>query len=182
MSKNNKKSKESRLKKISIKRKILIGFEVFFAVIVLIAAGVLFIPSVKAFAIQTITSSSIGKYWIKYYGKESYNNSIYDFEFDDTKIETNDMEYNYSTEYTNFIIFGIDSRTSQFDGGTNSDSMLIVSLHNTTGEVKIASIYRDNYMRVYRPDGDYFYTKVNAAYSVGGAEGAINTLNKNLDL
>lgn len=37
-------------------------------------------------------------------------------------------------------------------------------------------------MRIYNSDGTYKYFKVNSAYSVGGAEGAINTLNKNLDL
>lgn len=177
------KSKQKKLKSIKTKRKILIGFEVVFAILVLAAASILFIPTVKAMAIQAVASSSMGKYWIKYFGQQSYDSSVYDYNFDENKIKTNDMEYNYSTEYTNFIIFGIDTRTTQFDSGTNSDSMLVVSIHNTTGEVKIVSIYRDTYMRVYYSDGEsYYYTKINAAYSVGGAEGAINTLNRNLDL
>lgn len=156
--------------------------EIIFAVILILGLAVLYVPPVKAAVIQGLTRTGIGKQIIQWFGNEAYDKSIFDADFDSKRLQTNDLEYNYSEEYTNFIMFGIDSRTSQFDSSSNSDSNVIVSVHNTTGEVRLVSIYRDTLLRIYNTDGTYNYFKINSAYSLGGAENAINTLNQNLDL
>lgn len=176
------KNKQQKLKTVSRLKKVLTVFEVIFAVCVILLGVVMFVPSVKGAIIEGLTKTAVGQNVIKLFGSKSYDNSVFDGSFDKDKVETNNLKYNYSEEYTNFILFGIDSRTSQFDDSTNSDSIVIVSLHNTTGEVRMVSVYRDSFLRIYNTDGTYNYFKVNSAYSVGGAEGAINTLNKNLDL
>lgn len=81
--------------------------------------------------------------------------------------------------YTNIALFGLDNRdTGNYKGG-NSDSIMIASINNDTKEVKLLSIYRDTYMNVKEDDT---YNKINSAYSYGGAKGAIQALNKNLNL
>ena len=79
------------------------------------------------------------------------------------------------SKYRNIVLFGIDSEQG-YTG--RSDNIMIFSLNEETNEVKMVSIYRDTYVKV---DG-YGYTKINHAYAYGGAELAMNTINKNLDL
>lgn len=180
MSRN--KSKAQQLKAIKMRRRILTVIESIIAVCIIACAIIYFVPAARNAAVQVFADTSIGKGLVSFFGKETFDNSLYDETFNSDDIQMNEMEYNYSSEYTNFVLFGIDSRTSQFDEGTNSDSILIVSVHNTTGEVKMVSVYRDTFLRIYGSDGSYYYNKINNAYAVGGAKGAINTINKNLDL
>lgn len=80
--------------------------------------------------------------------------------------------------YRNLALFGVDSREGDLQSGTNSDTIMICSINETTHEVRIVSIYRDTYLEV----GDGLYSKCNAAYAAGGAEQAVRMLNKNLDM
>lgn len=85
---------------------------------------------------------------------------------------------NNMKDYTNYAFFGIDSQTgSMSDRGNRSDSIIVVSINNSTKEVKLLSIYRDTFLSINRK-----YSKINAAYSWGGPELAISTINRNLDL
>lgn len=139
------KTKQQKLKTLSRLKKVLIFFEVLFAVCVILMGTVMFVPAVKGAIVEGLTKTPVGQNIIKLFGSKSYDKSVFDGDFNKNQVETNNLQYNYSEEYTNFILFGIDSRTSQFDEGTNSDSMVIVSVHNTTGEVKMVSIYRDTF-------------------------------------
>lgn len=82
------------------------------------------------------------------------------------------------TDYKNIAIFGVDSRSDDYGIGNRSDCIIIASINNTTGEVKLISVYRDTYVNI---DG-YGLDKITHAYSYGEASLAIKTLNKNLDL
>lgn len=85
---------------------------------------------------------------------------------------------NNMKDYTNYAFFGIDSQTgSMSDRGNRSDSIIVVSINNSTKEVKLLSIYRDTFLSI---NGKY--SKINTAYSWGGPELAISTINRNLDL
>lgn len=80
--------------------------------------------------------------------------------------------------YTSIALFGLDNRSNgNFERG-NSDTIIVVSINKKTGEIKMASVYRDTYLKV----SDTKFRKANAAYAAGGPEQAINMLNKNLDL
>ena len=80
--------------------------------------------------------------------------------------------------YWNIAVFGVDSRNSSVTKGNNSDVIMIVSLNRATGDIKIASVYRDTYLDT----GNGRLAKINNAYAVGGPEQAVRALNKNLDL
>lgn len=175
-------NKWQKLKSVRRKKKILITFEALFAAFIILVGVIWFVPPVKSAFIKGISQTYIGKQIMKWFGSEAFEKGIFDDEFDKSKLIKNNLKYKYSKEYLNFVLFGVDSRNKEVDT-SNSDSILIVSIHNTTGDVKMASVYRDTMMAIYNKDGekkDYF--KVNSAFSNGGAEAAINTLNKNLDL
>lgn len=75
----------------------------------------------------------------------------------------------------NVALFGIDTRSiKSFEG--NSDSIMILSLNTITKKVKIISVMRDTLVPV-TYDGRTTYGKINSAYSRGGPELAIKTLN-----
>lgn len=80
--------------------------------------------------------------------------------------------------YRNIALFGVDSREGRLDSGTNSDTIIIASINNKTGDVKLASVYRDTYLD--RTDGTY--GKATECYASGGGEQSVSMLNKNLDL
>lgn len=85
---------------------------------------------------------------------------------------------NTLSDYRNIALLGIDARSDTFSAGNRSDCIMIVSINQKTGDVKIASVYRDTYLSI----NGYGLDKVNHAYSFGGPALAITTLNKNLDL
>lgn len=80
----------------------------------------------------------------------------------------------------NVALFGIDSRdTKSFKG--LSDSIMILSLNTETKKVKIISVMRDSLVPIdYK--GNITYSKITTAYSKGGPELAIKTLNQNFGL
>lgn len=80
--------------------------------------------------------------------------------------------------FRNLALFGVDSRSGELESGTNSDTIMVCSINEKTGEIKLVSVYRDTYLDL--TNGSY--NKANSAYAGGGAERAINMLNKNLDL
>ena len=55
---------------------------------------------------------------------------------------------------------------------------IIVCIDRGTGEVKLASVFRDTYLNL--AAGSRF-AKINEAYADGGPEQAVAALNKNLD-
>ena len=81
--------------------------------------------------------------------------------------------------YQNIALFGVDSRSGDLlEGDNRSDSIMICSIHEKTGEIRLVSVYRDTMLEV----GDGYYTKANTAYALGGPARAITMLNQNLDL
>lgn len=82
------------------------------------------------------------------------------------------------SNYRNIALLGIDARKDTFGTGNRSDCIMILSLNQKTNDIKIISVYRDTYLDI---DG-YGLDKVTHAYSYGGPQLALSTLNKNLDL
>lgn len=76
-------------------------------------------------------------------------------------------------------VFGVDSTDGNLGKGANSDVIIICSLNWETGEIKMASVYRDTYLKVGEKNP---YRKINEAYARGGPDQAIEALNENLDI
>jgi len=85
---------------------------------------------------------------------------------------------------TNIAMFGVDSRNSEFRG--LSDVVMILTVDNRHDTIKMTSILRDSLVYIEGEGfGGAYYdvnNKINAAYSWGGPELAIRTLNQNFGL
>lgn len=80
-------------------------------------------------------------------------------------------------DVTNVLLFGVDGRdVSQTIG--RSDSIIVLSLDKTHNKIKLSSIARDTYAEV---EG-YGKTKINNAFSYGGPQLAVKTINQNFNL
>lgn len=81
-------------------------------------------------------------------------------------------------QYRNIAILGIDARADTYSEGNRSDGIIIASINENTGEIKLTSIYRDTYVDIEGHGLD----KITHAYSYGGPQLALKTINKNFDL
>ncbi len=118
---------------------------------------------------------------------QNYMNSrierIEHVELEDTKVnkDLDKQTVERMTGYTNIALFGIDTREAAMEEkGVRSDAIIICSINNDTKQVKLVSVYRDTYLEL---ENEYnSYEKATHAYAYGGPQGAVNMLNKNLDL
>ncbi|WP_316819802.1 LCP family protein [Pedobacter gandavensis] len=76
----------------------------------------------------------------------------------------------------NIALFAVDRRTEAEAG--NSDVVMVISIDQRTGKIKMSSIMRDTYVNI--PGSGM--NKLNSAFSIGGPQLAIKTLNQNFDL
>ena len=80
----------------------------------------------------------------------------------------------------NIALFGIDTRSvNSFSG--RSDTIMILSLNTKTNKIKLVSVMRDSFVPIDKK-GKITHSKINSAYSSGGPELAIKTLNTVFDL
>lgn len=76
----------------------------------------------------------------------------------------------------NILLIGNDSRENGEDG--RSDAMILLSVSSRTKKIYMTSLLRDMYVDIPGHDGN----RLNAAYSFGGAELLMETIEKNLDI
>ncbi len=94
---------------------------------------------------------------------------------------------NLPKNIVNIALFGLDSRskdaTNREDALTGrSDTTIIVSINTVDNTIKLTSVLRDSWVPISNGKGGVTYNKINAAYSIGGAQRAIHTLNSNYGL
>ncbi len=77
---------------------------------------------------------------------------------------------------TNILLIGNDSREGV--AGGRSDAMILLSISDKTKSIHMTSLLRDMYVEIPGHDGN----RLNAAYSMGGAELLLQTIEKNLDI
>ncbi|MCQ2462478.1 MAG: LCP family protein [Clostridia bacterium] len=92
----------------------------------------------------------------------------------------NDGELMSSPNVINVLLLGIDGEDGLENGG-RSDVIMLLSLNKKTEKINISSIYRDTWLYMDVDDSDK-YTKLNAAYFYGGAEGAVKTFEENFKI
>lgn len=96
-------------------------------------------------------------------------------EVDESNLAVNE-ELAGNGKITNIALFGVSSREDSYVG--LSDAIMVASVNGKTGQIKLVSIARDTYVSV----SGHGQTKLNHAYSYGGPELAIRTLNENFNL
>lgn len=95
-------------------------------------------------------------------------------------IDKNQIEVNEgvqeATGYRNIVLYGVDSRKNSYEGAL-SDTIMIVTINQDNKKVRIASVYRDSYLRIGKS-----FDKITHAYAKGGPTLSLSSLNTNLDL
>ena len=89
---------------------------------------------------------------------------------------TNNDKKMSSKNVINVLLIGADSRNGTNTG--NTDVMMLLSLNRKTKKITIASFLRDSYLYV-EGDNSSYCTKLNAAFSMGGPECLIQTIENN---
>lgn len=102
-------------------------------------------------------------------------------EIDKTAIGISEETKEELSGYRNIALLGIDSRADDYGLGNRSDCIIIASMDQKTKNIKLLSVYRDTYMQV-EEHGKQVLDKVTHAYSYGGAQNTLKSLNTNLDL
>lgn len=100
---------------------------------------------------------------------------------DETAIGISEETKDALKEYRNIALLGIDSRADDYGTGNRSDCIMIASINEKTKKVKLISVYRDTYVYV-TENGTKKLDKITHAYSYGGAQNTLKSLNEALDL
>lgn len=101
------------------------------------------------------------------------------FDYNQVDVDHENLDVNTENSQAhivNIALFGIDTRNANSMKGL-SDSIMVLSVNKETKQIKIISVMRDSVVRI-----DDRVNKINSAYSKGGAELAIRTLNRNFGL
>ena len=101
---------------------------------------------------------------------------------EDQMVQVEDLSINQSlpAEWMNILLLGTDERN--LSNSARTDAMLICSINQNTGEVKLTSIMRDlavTFDDIGKYNGTY---GINAANYFGGAKLAVKTVNKLFDM
>lgn len=163
--------------------KMVLGFLSF--VVILLIAALLFwkfgSQNLKNDLLKVLLRQQVVRNIVAEEVKDEFE-KVQDKDFNEDDIIVNEEVGKKLTGYQNIVLFGIDARDDTFNSYTRSDAIMIISINNDTGAVRMVSLYRDTYLNIIQNDGSTFYNKANVAYSMGGAPAAVSTLNTNLDL
>lgn len=94
------------------------------------------------------------------------------------RVQVDDFAINEALpdEWTNILLLGTDSRTSQYDSRT--DTMIVLSVNPAANRVKLTSLMRDLWVDIPGHGGQ----KLNAACVYGGPELTVRCVNENFGL
>lgn len=104
-----------------------------------------------------------------------YIRSLLDYNYNEITSENLGANETIDDKTINIALFGVDSRDENSFKG-RSDSIMILSFSTTTKKIKLISVMRDSFVPIEKESG-VVYSKINSAYSTGGPELAIKTLN-----
>ena len=145
------------------KKKMNKGLKIFLIILLVL---VIFILGLGV-AVYTFVNGKIGKMQ-----KEN---------IDTTAVGINEETKQELKGYRNIALLGIDSRADDYGLGNRSDCMMIASINQETNEIKLISVYRDTYVYVME-NGTKRLDKITHAYSYGGAQNTLKSLNEAMDL
>lgn len=140
-------------RKISTGKKIALGISIFFLAIFLTAGGY-YLHIYKSIYVSDHKNP---------YGK--------DMDFSDLDIA--EPLYEEQEGITNILLIGIDAREAE--EASRSDSMIILTIDSNNEKVKLTSIMRDSYVDIPK----YRRRKINAAFSLGGPQLLMKTIEAN---
>ncbi len=119
----------------------------------------------------------VGLSCVGFYGYNTAQKLLSSFNTDEPLEEnlyiSSDMLYS-DAEQINILLVGIDARENDTD--SRSDTMMLVTLDNKNGQIKLTSFLRDSYVEI---AGRNRSSKLNSAYFRGGIQMLVDTLELN---
>ncbi len=106
-----------------------------------------------------------------------------DPEYKETKIlanALNDYRMSFGKHIKNILLIGSDGRTPEERG--RSDSMILVTVNEKTGQIILTSLPRDLYVFIPKLPADNSFNRLNAAYAHGGVSLLIETIEVNFKI
>ena len=105
---------------------------------------------------------------------------------DHVTIDKNDLEIDDQVAkdmkgYRNILLLGIDKRKGEDINTCRSDAMIVISIEEETGDVKMVSVVRDSFLQL-DESGELRIDKLTHAHAYGGPENTIRAINRNLDM
>lgn len=123
----------------------------------------------KFFIVLVLLIAIVGMGWYQLvdyiYGKMNFS-----------EVESVVHEPMLEDDVVNILLIGNDSRQNGTDG--RSDAMILLSVSNRTKTIYLTSLLRDMYVDIPERGGN----RLNAAYSYGGAELLMETVEENFDI
>ena len=119
----------------------------------------------------------VGVSCVSFYGYQTVEKILSSFNTDEPLVENqyiNSSELYSDPNQTNILLIGIDARNA--DDDSRSDTMMLVTIDNTNGQIKLTSFLRDSYVEI---AGKNWNEKLNAAYFRGGVQMLVDTLELN---
>ena len=113
---------------------------------------------------------------VGFYGYNTVNRLLSSFNTDEPLKDNeyiDDYELYRDSEQTNILLIGVDARES--DVSSRSDTMMLLTIDNKNGQIKLTSFLRDSYVKIAGRKKE----KLNAAYFRGGIQGLVDTLELN---
>ena len=113
---------------------------------------------------------------VGFYGYNTVNRLLSSFNTDEPLKDNeyiDDSELYRDSEQTNILLVGVDARES--DVSSRSDTMMLLTIDNKNGQIKLTSFLRDSYVQIAGRKKE----KLNAAYFRGGIQGLVDTLELN---
>ena len=121
-------------------------------------------------AVLTTLAITVGLFVYRFLFSYTYDNSLEGLSDEDLAVSAKP-----ASGITNIALFGIDTRPDEL---TRSDCMMVMSVNADTGTIKLISLMRDSEVEI---EG-HGTQKLCHAYSYGGPELAIKTINQTFDL
>lgn len=106
-----------------------------------------------------------------------------DPEYKETKIlanALNDYRMSFGKHIKNILLIGSDGLTPDERG--RSDSMILVTVNEKTGQIILTSLPRDLYVFIPKLPAEYSFNRLNAAYAHGGVSLLIETIEVNFKI
>ncbi|WP_315437303.1 LCP family protein [uncultured Selenomonas sp.] len=128
-----------------------------------------------------LAAVGIGGYYIVGWGVQAYRDVRDMYEAYLIRQEANRGEVDVRFDgYTNVLVLGLDDAVNMDNAEEKrADAILLISMENATGKVRILNIPRDTWVKMAQDKGE---TRLANVYAVGGAPLMVRTINQMFDI
>ena len=128
-----------------------------------------------------LAAVGIGGYYVVGWGVQAYRDVRDMYEAYLIRQEANRGEVDVRFDgYTNVLVLGLDDAVNMDSAEEKrADAILLISMENTTGKVRILNIPRDTWVKMAQDKGE---TRLANVYAVGGAPLMVRTINQMFDI